>query len=165
MDGYSNQYLMKEGTKYLWYVVIAVAVVIIVIALAKGPQSYQPGVTPTPSGSPSASANATPRPSAGSTTVSAAPGTYGDAVAAYANRRIQFDQYCQAVPNSLSIKKGLAIMLDNRSGDSRTFAIGGVFFTLPGYGWKIYIPPVTATPATLHIDCGSARNVGTLIVQ
>jgi len=156
---------MKEGTKYLWYVVIAVAVVIIVIALARGPQSYQPGATATPSGSPSASANPTPKTGTHATPVSTAPGTYGDAVTAYANRRIQFDQYCQAVPNSLSIKKGLAIMLDNRSGDSRTFAIGGVNFTLPGYGWKIYIPSVAATPATLHIDCGSARNVGTILVQ
>ncbi|HUO75796.1 MAG TPA: hypothetical protein VMU12_02700 [Candidatus Paceibacterota bacterium] len=156
---------MKGGTKYLWYVIIAVAAVIIIVAVAKGPNSYQPYASPSPSGSPSVSASPTPKPAAKASPSATAPGTYGDAVTAYANRRIQFDQYCQAVPSSLSIKKGLAIMFDNRSGDARTFAVGGVYFTLPGYGWKIYIPAVTKTPATLYIDCGSARNVGTLIVQ
>jgi len=155
---------MKGGTKNLWYVVIAVAVVIVVIALARGPRSYQSGTTPTPTGSPNASASVTPKP-ARSTPSATAPGTYGDAVAAYANRRIQFDAMCQAVPSSMAIKKGLALMLDNRSGDARTFAVGGVYFTLPGYGWKIYIPPVTTVPTTLYIDCGSSRNVGTIIVQ
>ncbi len=148
---------------YLWYVVIAVAAVVIVVALVKGPRSYQPSATPTPT--PSATATATPKVGASKTPVSTAPGTYADAVSAYANRRIQFDQYCQATPSSLAIKKGLAVMLDNRSGDARTFAVGGVYFTLPGYGWKIYVPPVTTTPTTLYIDCGSSRNVGTLIVQ
>jgi hypothetical protein len=56
-------------------------------------------------------------------------------------------------------------MLDNRSGDSRTFAVGGVFYTLPGYGWRIVTPTSTALPATLYLDCGSARNVGTLKLQ
>jgi len=159
---------MKGGINYLWYAVIAVAVVIVIIALTRGPvPSQEPYMTATPSGSPGASASPAPRSSPGAsvTPTSTAPGTYGDAVAAYANRRIQFDQYCQAVPNSFAIKKGLAIMLDNRSGDARTFAVDGASFTIPGYGWKILIPQVTSVPKTLYIDCGSARNVGTIIVQ
>lgn len=157
---------MKGGTKYLWYAIIAVAAVIVVVALTRGPGSYQPYASPTPTGSPGASATPTPKSSVQSSpSPTAAPGTYGDAVNAYVGRRIQFDAMCQANPNSLAIKKGLAIMFDNRSGDARTFAVGGVFFTLPGYGWKIYIPPVTKVPTTLYIDCGSSRNVGTIIVQ
>lgn len=93
------------------------------------------------------------------------PKSYADALAAYSNRRIQFDQYCQAQPSRVAIASGESVMLDNRSGDARTFAIGGVFFTLPGYGWKIYTPSVKTVPATLYVDCGSARNVGTILVQ
>ena len=159
---------MKVGINYLWYAVIAVAAVIVIVAVTRGPMpSQEPSMTATPSGTPGASTTPTTRPSPGAskTPVSTAPGTYGDAVTAYANRRIQFDQYCQAVPNSFAIKKGLAIMLDNRSGDARTFAVDGATFTIPGYGWKILIPQVTSVPKTLYIDCGSARNVGTIIVQ
>lgn len=93
------------------------------------------------------------------------PQSYNDALATYANTRIQFDQYCQAKPSRLSIAAGQKIMLDNRSGDARTFAVGGVKFTLPGYGWKIMTPTASKLPATLYVDCGSARNVATLILQ
>ncbi len=143
--------------------VIAVAAVVIVVALVKGPRSYQPSATMSPS--PSATATATPKVGATKTPVSTAPGSYADAVNAYANRRIQFDQYCQAVPKTMTINKGTAVMFDNRSGDARTFGIGGLYFTLPGYGWKILVPPVSSVPTTLYIDCGSARNVGTILVQ
>lgn len=93
------------------------------------------------------------------------PQSYQDALTTYANRRMQFDQYCQAQPSSMSIARGQSVMLDNRSGDARTFAVGGVYFTLPGYGWKIFTPSVKVVPATLYVDCGSARNVGAILVQ
>lgn len=56
-------------------------------------------------------------------------------------------------------------MLDNRSGDARTFAVGGVFYSIDGYGWKIVTPSAKTLPATVYLDCGSARNVGTLLLQ
>jgi len=93
------------------------------------------------------------------------PKSYSDALATYANRRMQFDQYCQAQPSRVSIARGQSVMIDNRSGDARTFAVGGVYFTLPGYDWKIFTPSVVSVPTTLYVDCGSARNVGTILVQ
>jgi hypothetical protein len=115
----------------------------------------------------SATATPTAKPTVkgGVPTGTAMPSSYAEALTTYGNRRMQFDQYCQAQPSRISIAKGQAVMLDNRSGDARTFAVGGVFFTIPGYGWKIYTPVVKAVPATLFVDCGSARNVGTILVQ
>jgi hypothetical protein len=65
----------------------------------------------------------------------------------------------------MSVKNGTSVMLDNRSGDARTFAVGGVFYSIAGYGWKIVTPTSKDLPATLYLDCGSARNVGTLLLQ
>jgi hypothetical protein len=93
------------------------------------------------------------------------PQSYNDALITYAGHRLQFDQYCQSTPPRLSISKGQKIMLDNRSGDTRTFAVGGVGFTIPGYGWRIMTPTAAKLPATIYVDCGSARNVATIILQ
>lgn len=106
--------------------------------------------------------SATPTPAPGGSPL---PQSYNQALITYASRRMQFDAYCQATPNRISISKGQSVMLDNRSGDSRTFAVGGVYFTLSGYGWRIFTPTAAKYPATLYVDCGSARNVGTIIVQ
>lgn len=65
----------------------------------------------------------------------------------------------------MSIKNGTSIMLDNRSGDARTFAVGGVFYSIAGYGWKVVTPSSKTLPATMYLDCGSARNVGTIMLQ
>lgn len=97
----------------------------------------------------------------------AMPQSYADAVKKYEGKRIQFDMYCQAIPTSLVFKNGVTVMLDNRSGDARTVKIGGVSYSLAGYGWKLVTLSVASSklPATLAIDCGSARNVSKVLLQ
>lgn len=148
---------------------IAVAVAVVIVGVWLVSRGGKPEMNES-SPSPSVSISALPTPKAAikpSATPAgvAMPKSYADALATYANRRIQFDQYCQAQPSRVSIARGQSVMLDNRSGDARTFTVGGVYFTLPGYGWKIFTPSVKSVPATLYVDCGSARNVGTILVQ
>ena len=140
--------------------------VMVIVWLAN--RGVEPESSVTPSASPSASGSPVPKLTAKPSATPAGapmPKSYQDALTTYASRRMQFDQYCQAQPSRLAIARGQSIMLDNRSGDSRTFAVGGVFFTLSGYGWKIFTPSVKSVPTTLYVDCGSARNVGTVLVQ
>ena len=101
-----------------------------------------------------------PRP--GGTTSSQA---YSAAVKTYASSRIQFDMYCQAIPTSLVFKNPATIMLDNRSGDARIIKVGGVSYSLAGYGWKIITVSSSTLPARLPIDCGSARNVSYVTLE
>ncbi len=157
---------MKQNQKMLVYALGVVIVLALAIWLAGKPASPPAG---SPSPSASASVTATPAKTAtpSSTPTGAMPKSYGDAVAAYANARIQFDQYCQATPKSAVFKNGATIMLDNRSGDARTVKVNAVSYYLTGYGWRIITLalPQNKLPATLDIDCGSAQNVGTIILQ
>ena len=152
------------GNKYLWYGVAVLAVIILIAALRGGAPNLGLEGTPTPSAS--VSASPTPTPAVRVTTSPIPSGlTYEQAIAQYEGRRFQFDQYCQANPRTMSVKNGTSVMLDNRSGDARTFAVGGVFYSIAGYGWRIVTPTSKTLPATLYLDCGSARNVGTLLLQ
>jgi hypothetical protein len=114
-------------------------------------------VSPSPSASPMISRTATPKPVG--TPVAAMPQTYAEALKRYENARFQFDQYCQTRPANSSYKNGATVMLDNRSGDPRTVAVGGVQYNLAGYGWKIITLSSKTLPGTLYIDCGGAKNV------
>lgn len=90
--------------------------------------------------------------------------TYTQLVAEYKDRRIQFDQFCQAIPNYITFKAGQSVMLDNRSGDSRYVKVGSDVHKLDGYGYKI-VTLVGSVPKTLDISCGSAVNVGKILLQ
>lgn len=156
---------MDNNKRLLWYVVGAVVILVglAVVFRGKGGWSGYPVIpTPTPSASPLVST--TPK-SGVSTKVSPMPASYTDAVKLYANRRIQFDMYCQATPVNNTYKSGLGIMLDNRSGDARIIAVGGVQYHLAGYGWTIIVPQPKTLPATLAVDCGAARNVSKILIQ
>lgn len=150
--------------KRLWYVV-AVVVVLVVLAVAlRGKGGWSGLSTESPTVSPSASVapGTTPKTSVKSPVI---PASYSDAVLEYANRRIQFDMYCQATPVNSTYKNGTSIMLDNRSGDARIIVVGGVQYRLAGYGWRIITLSVKTLPATLAVDCGAARNVSKILVQ
>jgi hypothetical protein len=91
--------------------------------------------------------------------------SYAQALITYANERIQFDETCQALPNTVTYKDNTAIMLDNRSPQPRTIKIG-VDFTVKAYGFKIIIlPNVYLTSKTLYVDCDASQNVATILVQ
>jgi hypothetical protein len=155
---------MDNNKRLLWYVVGAVVILVVlaVVFRGKGGWSGYPMATPTPSASvaptPSVVSRATPKPIA-------MPANYTEAIRQYGNRRIQFDMYCQATPVNNTYKSGLGIMLDNRSGDARIIAVGGVQYHLAGYGWTIIIPQPKTLPATLAVDCGAARNVSKILIQ
>lgn len=93
------------------------------------------------------------------------PTNYNAALKQYGNRRIQFDMYCQAVPVNSTYKVGSYLMLDNRSGDARIITVNKIQYRLAGYGWKIITLESKTLPATWVLDCGSAVNVGTILIQ
>lgn len=90
---------------------------------------------------------------------------YSELVKEYNGRRIQFDVNCQAVPTETTFKNGTSVMFDNRSGDARTFKVGATSFTLAGYGYRIMTLTSGTLPVTFSLSCGSAINVGKILLQ
>ena len=91
--------------------------------------------------------------------------SYKDALIKYADKRIQFDQACQAVPNNVTYKDNTGIMLDNRSPQARTIKIG-TNYTVKGYGFKIvFLPDVYLKAKTILVNCDKSKNVATILVQ
>lgn len=122
-----------------------------------------PTETPSNKVSPSVKASSSPK-----TTASAPSDTrsYTDLVKAYEGKRIQFDALCQAVPSYVTFKTGTTIMLDNRSGDARYVKIGQDEHYLGSYGYKIItLVSTSSAPTNVDISCGSAVNVGRILLQ
>ena len=90
---------------------------------------------------------------------------YTQLVKDYADRRIQFDMACQAIPPNTTYKNNTKIMFDNRSGDARIITIGGVKYNFTGYGYKILNISGNKLPAKVSFDCGGAVNVGSILIQ
>lgn len=92
---------------------------------------------------------------------------YSQLVQEYEGRRIQFDALCQAIVPNTTYKNNTKIMFDNRSGDARVITIGGVAYNFPGYGYKIITVsgPSNQLPARIGFNCGTAVNVGTILIQ
>ncbi|MDO8495999.1 MAG: hypothetical protein Q7S43_00920 [bacterium] len=91
--------------------------------------------------------------------------TYNQLLKDFTGRRVQFDARCQAIPNDLTYKNGTQIMFDNRSGDARWISVGGAEYYLSGYGYKILTLSSKSLPKNLYINCGSAVNVGQILLQ
>lgn len=143
---------------------IVIAAVVVVVLIVVGTRSKStPGTTPTPSTSASISESGSPTPTISSTISKTL--TYADALKKYSATRIQFDTTCQAHPSSMVIKKGTAIMLDNRSAKATTISVGSVKYSLAAYGFRIMVPTAKTLPSTLLIDCGAAQNVATLLIE
>lgn len=161
---------MSMNKQLLWSVVVIVAVILVgrwatgdrddeMVQASPSPSGVvTASVSPSVSASPVASRIGAPKPAV-SAPVTAMPETYAEALKRYENARFQFDQYCQTKPAVASYKNGATVMLDNRSGDPRIVAVGGVQYNLAGYGWKIITLSAKTLPTTLFIDCGGAKNV------
>jgi len=156
----SGLILVRMSSQKVWWIVAGVLTLSVVWMLMS--RTDYSGLFGSPT--PSASASATPG-VGGTKTPTPAQLTYMQAVERYANTRIQFDQYCQGKPSSMSLKTGTSIMLDNRSGDARTIAVDGVKYQLAGYGFRIITLTSKTLPHTVKIDCGSARNVAQVLLQ
>ena len=159
-----------------WYWVIGVLVVILVIVFAVRAHNNNAAVSGTASTTATTDQTAlTPTEdiSAGSadlpTTAGVAPVTisYADALTTYANDRIQFDSLCQATPNTMAVKTGTKIMLDNRAPDARIIHLGDLGdFSVKGYGFKIVdLSLAGLTMNTIAVDCGTSQNVAVLTIQ
>ena len=143
---------------YIWLVVIAAVVVALLVFKSGGIKTENPLATPTPT--PTKIIQKAP----GATKIPGAV-NYSELVNVYAGRRIQFGQYCEALPNKLSLKNGAKIMLDNRSGDRRTISVRNQSFSIMGYGYQLVSLTSKTLPTTLNINCGSAVNVGQILLQ
>ena len=149
--------------KSVWIVVLILAAIVAVVMLVNRRDQYavQSSVSPTP----------TPIPSKAVVKKSPVSGTaeqtlaYSEVVKQYAGRQIQFDANCQAIPTQTTFKNGTSIMFDNRSGDARTIKIGDVSYVFPGYGYKLLTLSSSTLPKTLNLNCGSAVNVGSILLQ
>ena len=156
-----------------WILVVVVAVVAVVYFwLGKDPISYISLDKSSPSPSSSASSTkpksttttkTTPMPSSAS--AAANPKTYTDIVKEYADRRIQFDERCQTTPRTSTFKNNSNILLDNRSSTAKVITVGGVKHSLSGYGYKVITLSSPTLPRDISLDCGSAYNVGKILLQ
>lgn len=99
------------------------------------------------------------------TSGNAAQAKYTQLVKDYEGRRVQFDIGCQALVPNTTYKNNTKIMFDNRSGDARIITIGGVEYNFPGFGYKILNISGSNLPARVSFDCGSAVNVGGILIQ
>lgn len=92
--------------------------------------------------------------------------TYQQALEKYKDRRLQFNDRCQAsAPNVVTYKDNTGIMLDNRSAETRTIKVGATY-TIKPYGFKIItLPDIYRQPQKLLVDCDGQQNVATVLVQ
>lgn len=93
------------------------------------------------------------------------PQAYTDVVKQYSDRRIQFDDNCQATPKDVTYKSGSYVMLDNRSASARTISVAGIKHSLSPYGYKIISVSSSTLPKELWVGCGASVNVGRIWLQ
>ena len=103
-------------------------------------------------------------PSPAETTVSKSL-TYEQALAQYADRRIQIQPGCQLSPATPVFKNGTYVMFDNRIPTAQAIALDGVRYIVGGYGFRIIRLSAVRLPHTITVDCGSGRNNGQITLQ
>lgn len=150
--------MLKNKIFWIIVVVVLVALVSLMVRNRDGIVLVSPSPTPTPT--PAPRVQATPKSGTAQQTK-----LYSELVQEYNGRRIQFDVNCQAVPTETTFKNGTSVMFDNRSGDARTIKVGNTAHVLAGYGYKIINLASPTLPATFSLGCGSAVNVGKILLQ
>lgn len=103
----------------------------------------------------------TAAPAVSPTQPAAATVPYSQAVALYGQgARLQFIN-CHSMPTSLTLKKGLKLMLDNRDGQKHSVKVGAQAYTLGAYGYLV----VTANSVGNNIVTCDGGGVGLVAVQ
>ena len=148
--------------------------IIVVILIAAGaffwlqngsPSSTTKTTTPTHSSAPTAKPSAT-KGAQVTTSPDATPSmTYTQLVQMYAGKTLQFSESCQVTPKSFVLKNNTAILLDNRSASAKTIVIEGRSYSLGAYGYQVVTVSSSSLPSTLHVNCDSSVNVGTINLQ
>ena len=156
------------NNKTIISVVVAVAVVVVLIVVGTRSKKDLSVVTPTPEVSASVSESPTVTPTKNPATPPVSGGgtlTYEDAITKYGKTRFQFDANCQASPTRIVIKKGTAVMLDNRGTVTRTIGVGTAKYTLAGRTFRVFVPTSSTFPANLPVSCGASQNVAQLLIE
>ncbi|MEK9157726.1 MAG: hypothetical protein AAB638_00905 [Patescibacteria group bacterium] len=120
------------------------------------------------SASPSVSAGATKTPVVKNPTaspVATSGSSYSQLVQQYGSNRIQFDASCYAQPNSMALKSGSKILLDNRANQARTIGINGMTYYLQAYGYQVVTVSNMSLPKVVGISCNNQVNAGTINLQ
>ena len=78
---------------------------------------------------------------------------------------LQFGQDCQARPVTMAIKNGSDLMLDNRDNKEEVITFGNIKYTLPAYGYEVINLSVKNVPVTYQVDCSTAQNVATIVME
>jgi len=160
---------MKSNQKLIWIIVIIVLIILGIVVATRDSaddSGLEEGLTPTLTDKQTQQPSSTTGPGTTRKTPAPKPSlSYEAALVQYKNLRIQFDANCQASPSSFTINNGTNVMFDNRSGDARWISVGGVGYEIAGYGFRIVYIKATTTPHTFPLGCGSAVNVGSILVQ
>ena len=131
----------------------------------KAPSLSDLGIQGQYSASPSPVAGVVKKPVAKQSTAPTSTQNYTQLVKQYEGKRIQFDERCQAFPQSPTYKNGTSIMIDNRSASARSVTVGDTKYNLSAYGYKIITLSSSSLPKELFLSCGSAVNVGKILLQ
>ncbi len=161
-----HSHIRMSKKVWVWIVIILV----VVLAVWKLPGLFGKNLgglnLTNPTSSPTPSSGYVP----GKKTTSTTGLTYDQTLAAYADRRIQFNEKCQGIPGQIVLKKGTKIMLDNRSKYTQTINLDGTKVVLPAFSWQIVtITTKNQLPYNFGIDCksegGSTENGATINLQ
>jgi|GEM_PF-2690684 len=92
--------------------------------------------------------------------------SYTETFTKYQNGNLlQFSQNCQARPVSMALKNGSDLMLDNRENKEEVITFGNTKYTLPAYGYEVINLSVKNVPVTFQVDCSTAQNVATIVME
>ena len=92
--------------------------------------------------------------------------SYQTALETYKDKRIQFNQNCEAFPSETTYKNGTTLMIDNRS--PRTLRLKFLTsISVSPYSFKIVklSTPESTLPRAVFVDCGDSENVATILLQ
>lgn len=158
------------GRKYLWGI-LALLVVAVLFLWFKNNDVFRDysyndtemsgtTETPTPKAKTITKTKSTATPKASPVGIS-----YEEALRIYADRRIQFNERCEANPASVTYKNGTAVMLDNRSSSVQTITLDGRAYSLAGYGYQIVTLSSNTLPHQIQVNCGKSVNIMQLLLQ
>lgn len=162
---------MENKNKIVWIGIGLIVIALIVVLAVRGNKMPTEN-TGIPAGetTPESTLDTTGDPVVSTPGTGAATGTavsvsYQEALVKYADRRLQFNDMCQATPNTVTYKDNSGIMLDNRSNKTRTIKVGTTY-TIKPYGFRIItLPDIYLKSSTLLVDCDKSQNVATVLVQ
>lgn len=91
--------------------------------------------------------------------------SYGDVVLQYGERRVQFNESCEATPGQVTFKNNTTVMFDSRSEGRRVLTIDGRRYTINGDGYVLVRLSSPTLPYSVSVDCDNGRNNAVILLQ